>query len=176
MRTRSGGYQFDLPTEAQWEFACRAATGSAFCDGNEIGVANNGNTLANVTDYGWVGDNTGAGETVMPVGLKKPNGFGLYDMHGNLWEWCLDFYDDLYGLSESELAAAQTAPVVDPVGATDKAWSDLIVLKGGSISYTAADKLYKARSGYHFGKGYCDDIYWEGGSTVRVACPIAPVE
>ena len=176
LRTRSGGYQFDLPTEAQWEFACRAATGSAFCDGNEIGAANNGNTLVNVTDYGWVGGNTDAGETVMPVGLKKPNGFGLYDMHGNLWEWCLDFYDDLYGLSESEFAAAQTTPVVDPVGATDKAWNDLIVLKGGSISYTTPDKLHKARSGYHFAKGYCDDIYWEGGCTVRVVCPIAPVE
>ena len=170
LRTRSGGYRFDLPTEAQWEFACRALTGSAFCDGNAINAANNGNTPANVSDYGWVGGGDGA--PAMPVGQKKHNAFGLYDMHGNSWEWCLDYYDIQYGLSDSELAAAQTVPVEDPVGAKDKAWNANIMLKGG-----AASKDHSlARSGYHFGRGYCDNIYYNGGSTVRVACPIVQKE
>ena len=170
LRTRSGGYQFDLPTEAQWEYACRAMTGSAFCDGNVIGAVNNGHTLANVIDYGWVSNN--AHSVVMPVGLKKPNLFGLYDMHGNVWEWCLDFYDAKYGLSAEQLAAAQTEPVVDPVGATGKTWSANIVLKGGSSRAAS----WKARCGDRSGYGYCANIYYDGGSTVRVVCPVAPVE
>ena len=170
LRTRSGGYQFDLPTEAQWEYACRAMTGSAFCDGNVIGSANNGNAFANVTDYGWVTNNADA--VVMPVGLKKPNLFGLYDMHGNVWEWCLDFHDEKYGLSAEQLAAALTEPVVDPVGATGKAWSANIVLKGGSSRAAS----WKARCGDRSGKGHCANVYYDGGSTVRVVCPVAPVE
>ena len=170
LRTRSGGYQFDLPSEAQWEFACRALTGSAFCDGNAINAANNGNTLANVSDYGWVA--YGKGAPIMPVGLKKSNAFGLYDMHGNLWEWCLDYYDIQYGLSDAELAAAQTVPIEDPVGAKDMAWNDNIILKGGA----ASKEINYARSGYHFGRGYCDNIFYDGGSAVRVACLIIQKE
>ena len=108
----------------------------------------------------------------MPVGLKKSNAFGLYDMHGNLWEWCLDYYDIQYGLSDAELAATQTVPIEDPVGAKDKAWNDNIILKGGA----ASKEISYARSGYHFGRGYCDNIFYDGGSTVRVACPIVQNE
>lgn len=175
LRTRSGGYQFDLPTEAHWEFACRAASGSAFCDGNAIGAANNGNTLANMTDFGWVEDNSGS--VLHVVGMKDANAFGLYDMHGNIWEWCLDYWDAArpFGLSGAELAAAQTTPVVDPQGASGKAWSDSIVLRGGS----ASQSVTKARSGDRTGYGYCATIYTTGGSVgsgVRVVCPIAQEE
>jgi formylglycine-generating enzyme required for sulfatase activity len=173
LRNRSGGYQFDLPTETQWEFACRALTGSAFCDGNIIGASYNGNTLANVTDYGWVEDNSQS--VLMSVGLKLANGFGLYDMHGNAWEWCLDFFDEKYGLTADELQAAQVDPIKDPVGAKEKSWNANIVLKGGS----ASQSVTKARSADRTGYGYCDNIYTTGGSvgsTVRLVCPIVPVK
>lgn len=92
------GWEYALPTEAQWERACRARTETRFSFGDDI---------SKLGDHAWFVENTdNVGEKYAHmVGQKKPNPWGLYDMHGNVQEWCRDFYvDKLPGGRDPEVA------------------------------------------------------------------------
>jgi formylglycine-generating enzyme required for sulfatase activity len=133
----ANGYR--LPTEAEWEYACRAGTTTDyFCGANP----------AALKDYAWFDKN--AGGKPKPVGQKKPNPWGLYDMAGNVWQWCNDFYKvDYY----------KESPKQDPRGPAN---AQNKVVRGGAWRFPADN----CRSGYRYNEspGYADvcfgyDIY-----------------
>ena len=109
--------EFDLPTEAQWEYMCRAGTDTAWNNG--VGTVGNVGYEEddNLAKLGWYKSNVPA-SAAQPVGQKLPNAWGIYDCHGNVWEWCLDWF-----------ASDITAMTVDPVGPTSGSNN---VLRGGA--------------------------------------------
>jgi formylglycine-generating enzyme required for sulfatase activity len=109
VKSGGGGGKFQLPTEAQWEYACRAGSTWKYCFGDNEGQ---------LGDYAWYDANSG--NQTHPVGLKRPNAWGLYDVHGNVWEWCQDWYDGGYYAK---------SPTDDPTGPTT---GSRHVLRGGS--------------------------------------------
>jgi len=116
------GYRWRLPTEAQWEFACRAGTPGPYAGTGRI------------NDMGWYVDNTKDAEhphgAAHPVRSKKPNAWGFYDMHGNVWEWCADGFIPSLGHSP------RTDPFTSPAGMER-------VIRGGCFD-SAADRCRSA--------------------------------
>lgn len=93
------GLNLDIPTEAQWGYACRAGTTTTYYWGDSMDGA-----------YAWYSSN--ASSTTHVVGTKTPNAWGLYDMSGNVWEWCLDWRGDLVSAENPEGASSGTARVL----------------------------------------------------------------
>jgi formylglycine-generating enzyme required for sulfatase activity len=113
-----------LPTEAQWEYACRATTTTP--------IAGTGN----LDDMGWYDENSG--NTTHPVGQKAPNGFGLHDTHGNVWEWCEDIHDEKF---YSKPEASEMNPIC-------QAGSEFRVVRGGGWPYDAGVCRSAYRDGF----------------------------
>ena len=114
---QQAGRVYRLPSEAEWEYACRAGTTTPFSFGDgAVGVAG----LLRRTAPLWRGGAGPASPRTARVGTFAANLFGLYDMHGNVWEWCSDWFDAAY---------YQHAPRQDPPGPAEGAYR---VLRGGS--------------------------------------------
>ena len=122
------GKKYRLPTEAEWEYACRAGSTRAFGFGDDT---------KKLADYAWFED-TADSETC-PVGKKKPNAWGLFDMSGNVREWVYDFYSPT-----AYKEAAQKSPAENPKG--PKIGNKLHVARGGDYSCPAAELRCAART------------------------------
>ncbi|MCK5719390.1 MAG: formylglycine-generating enzyme family protein [Thiomargarita sp.] len=145
------GGNYRLPSEAEWEYACRAGTTTPFCYGETISsnFANyDGDFIYAFEPKGEYRDET------TEVGIFSPNAFGLYDMHGNVWEWCADPWHDNYE------GATTDGSVWDH--AKNK---KLRVLRGGSWD----DYPNNSRSAERF---WCCINHWNSGNGFRVVCSI----
>jgi len=130
------GRNYRLPTEAQWEYACRAGTSGRYCLGNEF------DTLPRCA---WYQNN--AGNRPRLVGLKEPNAWGIHDMHGNVAEWCLDWYHSDY---------YKTSPGRDPEGPMQPEIIDLRVIRGGAWNMLAPAlrSAFRYALSYQYGYRY----------------------
>lgn len=143
-KEKLAGRKYRLPTEAEWEYACRAGTSTAFHFGQSLSSdqANfNGNYPAGDGKRGPYLRKTA------PVGSYQPNAFGLYDMHGNVAEWCADWYDPEYYFD-----SPVDDPLGPPFGVVDTGFSNngtenfFVVVRGGSW----VDDGRACRSAYRF--------------------------
>ena len=129
------GFEAALPTEAQWEYACRAGTDTEY---------HTGDGEAALADAGWFDENSGY-ET-HPVGKKQHNELGLFDMHGNVWEWCRDAWDER---AYQRRVDGTTDPEVKPKDVRSK--NPGRVVRGGSWGFGAGVCRAAVRDGWTAG-------------------------
>ncbi len=122
------GYEYRLPTEAEWEYCSLAGSTKAFCFGDDAGK------LGDYASY-----NSNSNGRPEKCGSKKPNAWGIFDMHGNVWEWCNDWF------GETSLAANTE----DPLGPEDSN-DNTKVLKGGSFRSSTGDLMSSARYSFDY--------------------------
>lgn len=148
-------FTYTLPTEAQWEYACRAGTTTMWHFGDDASA---------IEKYGWFKGS--ADGQLQPVGQLLPNPFGLYDMYGNLWEWCADKYSpDYYRVSPANDPpgpAESSGPLWNPPGWEAANW---VVTRGGAYGSIAA----WCRSGIRNGS-----LRHKTSHAIRVAIQIDP--
>ncbi len=142
-RTKTGFTDFDLPTEAQWEYACRAGTTGSLNDGTVVLTNENSDAHLDVlgrykynggyTDSGAYPSTSSGSNGTATVGSYLPNAWGLYDMHGNLFEWCLDYYQAHLGEGN----------VIDPLGLLT---GSTRAVRGGAWTHAASGcrSVYRA--------------------------------
>jgi formylglycine-generating enzyme required for sulfatase activity len=140
-------FRYRLPTEAEWEYACRGGTTTEYSCGEDT---------SKLIEYAWYGDNSE--EKIHPVGQKMPNAWGLYDMHGNVWEWMEDDWHDSYGGALDDGCAW----VDDPRG-------DVRVMRGGSWG-SFARNCRSANRDY----GWPDDRYSDVGFRLARSVTLDP--
>ena len=128
-------YEYRLPSEAEWEYACRAGTTNFFSFGETV-------TEAEAHQYAWTTENSGG--STHAVGQKRPNPWGLHDIHGNVWEWTLDWFGDY-----------PAADVTDPAGPAE---GKVKVFRGGGWN----NEIQFARSANRFGMAPSNGIHFVG--------------
>jgi sulfatase modifying factor 1 len=121
------GKSYRLPTEAEWEYSCRAGTTSRYYAGDSLSTAQ--------ANFGRKAGGP------LPVGTFEPNPFGLYDMHGNVWEFCADWHDDRYYHQSTER---------DPSGPSDPGSANYRVRRGGDWLHAVKDCRAAARYIYPY--------------------------
>ena len=131
-RGKLGGLKVDLPTSAEWEFACRAGSSTKYC---------NGDTESDLNKVAWTYANSGG--TMKEVGTKEPNAWGMYDMHGNAFEWTL-----------TRWATRTSDPEWDPVGPKS---SEVSTTSGSAPPYAWSKNVWRIMGG------------WSGNATYGVA-------
>jgi len=127
LNQQEGGNKYRLPSEAEWEYACRAGSTSRFCFGDSDG---------SLGQYAWY--NSNSSKKTHPVAQKKPNAWGLYDMHGNVWEWCQDSCDYDKGV----VTDTYYDGVVDPVCKSGSSRVDRGGSWGGDARYCRSANRY----------------------------------
>lgn len=145
---QAAGRRYRLPSEAEWEYACRAGTDTTFHTGDDLG-----HQQARFS-HNWQA-------TPVPVGSYEPNQWGFFDMHGNVWEWTQDWFaSDYY----------QSSPSKDPMGPSSGSHH---TMRGGSAACRARE-CRSASRGEVFADGPCESPYGKAGELgMRVVCEVA---
>ncbi len=128
LNKRGDGFTYRLPTEAEWEYACRAGT--------------TGDYAGPINLMGWYRSNSG-GQT-HAVGQKEPNAFGLYDMHGNVWEWCEDWYHKNYNGAPGDGSAWESGGEQKDRVLRDGSWSTYaFILRSANRDYGGSHEGFR---------------------------------